>query len=112
VVFKRVQKLELMRDAELGLDISGKIQFLSNDELIKMIAMSDGRLLLSLLAEKQKRGISHPKLNIKGDDDNVISYVDELYAGCRNNHYIQSLLNSGQTVMPQLIEESIVRIVN
>jgi hypothetical protein len=57
-VFKRVQKLDLMGDLELGVDITHKIQFLSNDELLKMIQVSDGRLLLGLQAEKQKRGLS------------------------------------------------------
>jgi hypothetical protein len=93
-----------MQEAELGLDISDKIQFLSNDELLKMIAVSHGMPLLSLLAEKQNRGIFHSILNPKSDNENIMRYVDELYSGCRNNHYIQSPLNSDQTVMPQLTE--------
>jgi hypothetical protein len=47
--------MELMNDLENGVNVKPKLQFLSNDELDKMIAVSDGELLFHLHREKETR---------------------------------------------------------
>lgn len=72
-----MQKMDLMNDLEMGLDISNKIQFLSNDELGKMISVSDGRLLMALQIEKQKRGLPTLLTGRAGQDlPSPIRYLD------------------------------------
>lgn len=101
-IYKRVQKLDLMADLEMGVDVSRKIQFLSNDELEKMILVSDGRLLLGLQTEKQKRGLIHKTTKSTDEVDNTVRYLNELYVGCRVNPHVQELLNNNQTIIPEL----------
>ena len=47
-LIRRVDKLEIMQDLELGKEVTHKLQFLSNDELLKLSTLAEGRFLLEI----------------------------------------------------------------
>lgn len=51
-LIRRVNKLEIMEDLEQGKEVGHKLQFLSNDELLKLSSLAQGKLLLEIEHEK------------------------------------------------------------
>ena len=107
----RVTKLDIMGDLERGRDVNCKLQFLSNEELLRLTAISSGRLLMQVNYEKEFRGFATS--NNKGDmyvSQAPMRYLDEVYPGCRKVPFVQMLVSGRWSLIPSVPEEGLLRI--